>query len=409
MSDVTAGAMAPEGTTMRILYVTGMWSALESVLAGRSAEPTGMPAFFTPLFELASRGHRVVLLVGFEHCIPLERPKSWPENITVQRFRWRKRTALGAIDAMSLLMRLIKDVRRQDVDFVYGQGPLGTIACVAARLRHVPSGQRLYGTFLANELKRRGKVEAMVRHPLEYFAFRIRKGFLLVTNDGTRADVAYKEIGAHGRYAFHFKLNGRQEQVKATKARSAQEGVYLYYPARIAPWKRQHLAVETLHELRRLGHKDVRLLLAGEVTDPVYLDHVNRLVGDRGLREHVEFLGALPWSENQQYTCSSFCMLSMYEVSNLGNSLIEAMALGSIVVSMNDGSLAEVIQDGENGVLVETPQEAAGRIDELLRDPFEASQIRDAALRSARERFPTWETRASWEADLVERAVAEVR
>ncbi len=59
-----------------------------------------------------------------------------------------------------------------------------------------------------------------------------------------------------------------------------------------------------------------------------------------------------------------------------GFSVVEAMACGTPVIATRRGSMAEIIRHGENGFLVDTPEEAVAAVD--------ASRSLDrAAVRSA--------------------------
>jgi glycosyltransferase involved in cell wall biosynthesis len=69
------------------------------------------------------------------------------------------------------------------------------------------------------------------------------------------------------------------------------------------------------------------------------------------------------------------------------NASLEAMAMGLPVVANRDGGIAEQVDDGVNGFLVETPEEMAARVEELLRMPIRRRQFGAASRRRAEERF----------------------
>ncbi|HQL60082.1 MAG TPA: glycosyltransferase [Methanoculleus sp.] len=70
-----------------------------------------------------------------------------------------------------------------------------------------------------------------------------------------------------------------------------------------------------------------------------------------------------------------------------GLTVSEAMWKGAAVIGGNVGGILHQIRDGENGFLVSSVDEAAGRIVQLLRDPDLARRLGHAAHETVRERF----------------------
>ena len=73
----------------------------------------------------------------------------------------------------------------------------------------------------------------------------------------------------------------------------------------------------------------------------------------------------------------------------MSNVLLEYLALGRPVVATNDGGTAEVVRQGETGLLVDdrTPDALAACILALLRDPDGARRMGEAGRRLVQERF----------------------
>jgi trehalose synthase len=70
-----------------------------------------------------------------------------------------------------------------------------------------------------------------------------------------------------------------------------------------------------------------------------------------------------------------------------GLTVAEAMWKGAAVVGGNVGGIRHQIRDGENGFLVDTVEEAARRIEQLIREPQLARTLGNNARRTVRERF----------------------
>ena len=70
-----------------------------------------------------------------------------------------------------------------------------------------------------------------------------------------------------------------------------------------------------------------------------------------------------------------------------GLTVTEAMWKGAAVVGGNVGGIRHQIRDGENGFLVDTVDQAAERIVQLLRDPGLRERIGAQARETVREKF----------------------
>jgi trehalose synthase len=70
-----------------------------------------------------------------------------------------------------------------------------------------------------------------------------------------------------------------------------------------------------------------------------------------------------------------------------GLTVAEAMWKGTPVIGGNVGGIRHQIRDGENGFLVDTPEEAAERIVQLLKDSDFRRRIGERAKESVRQRF----------------------
>lgn len=70
-----------------------------------------------------------------------------------------------------------------------------------------------------------------------------------------------------------------------------------------------------------------------------------------------------------------------------GLTVSEAMWKGTCVIGGNVGGIRHQIRDGENGFLVETVEQAAARIVQLIKDPKLRQQLGEKARETVRERF----------------------
>lgn len=102
------------------------------------------------------------------------------------------------------------------------------------------------------------------------------------------------------------------------------------------------------------------LIIAGIVQDREYferevLPHVD---GDR-----VKFIGAVGPDRKSELLGGARALLHLIEFDEpFGFSVVEAMACGTPVIAHPRGSMAELIQPGENGFLVDSPASAAAAV-----------------------------------------------
>lgn len=110
------------------------------------------------------------------------------------------------------------------------------------------------------------------------------------------------------------------------------------------------MAIRVLHLLKR-EHPDATLCMVGPDKDGS-LEQCRRLAWELGVADSVRFTGLL--TKKEWIALSEDCdvFLNTTNVDNTPVSVIEAMALGLVVVSTNVGGLPDLIQHGESGWLV---------------------------------------------------------
>lgn len=395
---------------MRILYVTPLWSGFRDVLLEGAKNAKGMPAFINPLKKLFELGHEVDIVVAESGISEkdLNISVDWLEGTRIIFVNWDTKGCKKIFSILKLYFVVNRILNEKKYDFVYGHGSIGTVANMVANLHGITCGIRLYGTFLAKEINRLSKIRIAVRHPLEYMAFKLPKDFLLVTNDGTRGDLVYKYLtNQKANYKFYFMLNGVDLPKPMSKDNLSQDcfkSPFMVYPARIARWKRQHLAIDILKGLHDKGLL-MNLYFAGHITDMDYWDEIKGKITNYGLDSYVTYLGTVDKTLLYSLYQNAVAVLSLYELSNLGNVVIEALSYGAIVLSLNDGSLDTIVESGKTAILVNDSSEAVNQILFYYKNYSKTLEIRNLATHKASEIFKDWDSRAEEEIQLIENAV----
>jgi glycosyltransferase involved in cell wall biosynthesis len=145
----------------------------------------------------------------------------------------------------------------------------------------------------------------------------------------------------------------------------------LAFAGRLTAQKDLGVALAALREL-----DGVRLLIAGDGPERARLE--------AAAGERVEFLGPLPRAEVLGLLRAADAAILTSAWENFPHGVVEALAVGTPVIATRTGGVAEVVTDGENGLLVE-PGDAgafAAAVRRYLGDPELQARLRAAAAPS---------------------------
>ncbi len=136
---------------------------------------------------------------------------------------------------------------------------------------------------------------------------------------------------------------------------------------------------------RLTAQKDLSLALAGlEALDGVRLliagDGPERARLEATAGERVEFLGPLPRSEALGLLRAVDASILTSAWENFPHSVVESLAVGTPVIASRTGGVAEVVRDGQNGLLFE-PGDVSAFV-AAVRRYFEEPELRER-LRAA--------------------------
>jgi glycosyltransferase involved in cell wall biosynthesis len=103
----------------------------------------------------------------------------------------------------------------------------------------------------------------------------------------------------------------------------------------------------------------------------------------------VHFTGSLPYAQYLQVIQASSVHVYLTRPFVLSWSMIEAMSTGCLIIGSDTAPVTEIIQDGDNGLLVDffCPKKIAERIDQVLDHPTRMAKIRTEARKTVLERY----------------------
>lgn len=152
------------------------------------------------------------------------------------------------------------------------------------------------------------------------------------------------------------------------------DGPTLVFAGRLAAQKSLEVGIEAA---RRAG---VALAIAGDGPEREALQRLG----------HARFVGPLPRHGVLELFRAGDASLLSSSWENFPHTLVEALAVGTPVIATRAGGVAEVVRDGENGLLVEPGDVAAlaVAIDRFFGDPGLAERLRANAAPSIADYAP---------------------
>ncbi len=155
--------------------------------------------------------------------------------------------------------------------------------------------------------------------------------------------------------------------------------------SRFDPWKDPHGVIRAFKLARR--EVDATLVLLGNVAtdDPEGQEVFHSLMCCREERIIILSVQDSALVNALQRTAAVVLQKSLRE--GFGLTVTEAMWKGAAVVGGNVGGIRHQIEDGVNGFLVDSVEQAAERIVQLIRDPDLRRRLGEAARRTVKERY----------------------
>jgi glycosyltransferase involved in cell wall biosynthesis len=156
---------------------------------------------------------------------------------------------------------------------------------------------------------------------------------------------------------------------------NATGGDYLAFLGRISPEKRPDRAIEIA---KRVG---IKLKIAAKV-DKADLGYFNQVI--KPMLDHplIEFMGEIGDGQKSDFLGHALALLFPIDwIEPFGLVMIEAMSAGTPVIAWRNGSVPEIIEDGVNGLIVDSIDMAVAAVNRVT------SMDRGSVRRSFESRF----------------------
>lgn len=160
-----------------------------------------------------------------------------------------------------------------------------------------------------------------------------------------------------------------------------ERGILAVFPAQFRSGKNQDMLIRTVAHLVKGGCR-IHLTLPG---DGPLLCHCTELSEALGIGTHVSFPGRL--DKDHLIACYEGCNVSIISsnTETFGQSIVESMATGCLVVSRPVGIAADIIEHGKNGFIFRDEQELQDILTDLCSGHYDARSIADAGRRTAEQ------------------------
>ncbi len=303
-------------------------------------------------------------------------------------------------------------------DIIYGYEVYSILpSFLLGKLFKIPVVARYQGTPLAMYLNDKNLTLPLSTRFTYILSYRIPVDLIIMGNDGTRGDLILSRIGVP-KEKIKFWLNGVDAKYRILNSdltnrdimeRREKEGIpsdsiVLISACRLVSWKRVDRIILVLRELVKKNY-NIFLMIIGDGPQRLVLEN---LVEKLDVRDRVRFFGKVPRDKVIEYLRISDIYVSAFEMSNLSNTLLEAMTCGKCVVVLNNGETSSVVSNGKTGFLVDPPF-TLSKFTEILVKLISNSSLRkevgERAKEYARNNFLDWSERMNLEVQEINKLI----
>lgn len=328
-----------------------------------------------------------------------------PKNIWLHRLSLKIYWILFVLLGTRAALKIAREVRP---DVTYGHTSFGAPIAWFVGVRHrIPNITRLYGTFLFpslyNPLGLMGKFE-------EVLAFKLPCSHLIITDDGTGGLEVARRLNVPAQRV-KFWRNGvnrfydpdfNTAVFKKSIGLSSDQRMVLAV-SRLAEWKRVDRLIAAIPQIVSELDEVVCVVL-GDGPERRRLEGLTKTLG---VTRHVRWMGAMRQNEVAKYMNATDLFVSLFDLSNASNAVLEAMSCGKCVVALDTGGTSKLIKNKETGILIspESLRDLPLTLIDLLKDDNLRERIGAQAIQFANRNILSWEARAQKEVELVEELV----
>ena len=287
---------------------------------------------------------------------------------------------------------------------IYGYEPLGVLpAWIISKIFSAKFITKFQGTILYSEI-RKSMLKTVLNFPFHIISMLVPSDLVIMENDGTRGREVLLKLGIPER-RIRFWIDGVDKNMYIPNGSKEfllnefslkKESKVILTVSRLEPWKRVDRAIKIMPQVVKKVPETV-LIIVGWGSEE---NNLRDLVKELDLEKKVIFAGKVTHNEVKYFMNGCDIFLSLYDYSNLGNPVLEALVCGKSVVTIDDGSTTDVLKNGYNAILVpkeSLEQELPEVVVELLKNDERRRVIEHNARAFAEKHLLSWTERMDLE------------
>ena len=311
--------------------------------------------------------------------------------------------------ATKMFIKLSEDIiiNSKDVPIIYAYEIFGVEAGRNLQRRYgCPFVTRFQGTILVNYKK---TFYNRIRKYPHFNALSQKCDLVIMTDDGTKGEEILKKLGNTSEVLFL--KNGQNPVKKAFDIDKANKEIrkklkidyncpILLTVSRLQNWKKVDRAILLLKEVL-IDYPSTKLIIVGDGEE---YDNLVELAKKEKIKSSVLFAGSVKQEEVWKYYSCANIFLSLYDLSNVGNPLMEAMRYGKSIITLDNGDTKKMISNNINGILVQPDNinYISKAVIDLFNNHEKLKQLGANAKKFAESNFWTWNDRMKFELKKVE-------
>ena len=325
-------------------------------------------------------------------------------------------TQLAAYKGAYLLYKLAqKELKSNKVDVIYGYEVQGVNAIRLLKrrrkLRGIKVVTRFQGTWISKYLKENNKLKLALNYD-DITALKTHTDLCIMTDDGTEGDYALESLRSPAFNSLRFWVNGVDQLIQ--KETEYADLVKRFNPngdkqivlsvCRLEPWKRVDRIIEVIKESVYTHHcTSILYIVIGEGSES---NKLKALAQKWKLTDYIHFEGAVDNCKVKQYLNMADYFFSTYDLSNVGNPLLEAIRTHNIIFTLNNGTTAQWIKHKQNGFIYNINEKLIVNMSQdfcqLLKDEKLRKSIIEEIVKTEKLKLWTWQERFEAEVKEVE-------
>lgn len=336
----------------------------------------------------------------------------WPFN-SLRSSRYKFVSLLfGKLSSIIVVFKLFFEfyskLKHTKYDVIYGYEYHGVLASMLIkfllRKTDVKYVSRFQGTFMEEMLANKQWSRVFFNIDL-VLALKFNSDLMIMTNDGTMGDKAVKRINKNPDLNFKFYVNGvdnvsinENELTKIKSKYNINNEVIFTSVSRLVGWKRVDRCIDLFAQLTSKSKVGLKYFIVGEGSEKKSLEEKVELLN---LSDSIIFVGSINNSDVKNYLSISHFFLSMYDSSNVGNPLLEALRLNKPIVTIDNGDTSSWITHKETGLIYDANNIPYTCISDDIIELIESKELYSALINKVKSlqeiKLRTWKERLDLE------------